>query len=163
MSKLRQLDVFIGTNTKIGRLIFPVGTKTEFSFIYEEDWKHTGFPISPHIPFDDQSSPVFCYVDWESEDFQNPPKGNFQCPITSYGLAEFGTLLGFSGPKMASILVETVGAIKNAVKETIRLTEAQGIDKGEREHMELCASLIRTECDHWLAQADSVSEMSELV
>ncbi|WP_425598592.1 HipA N-terminal domain-containing protein [Vibrio coralliilyticus] len=64
MSKLRQLDVFIGTNTKIGRLILPVGTKTEFSFIYEEDWKHTGFPISPHIPFDDQSSPVFCYVDW---------------------------------------------------------------------------------------------------
>ncbi|AIW22862.1 hypothetical protein IX92_27875 (plasmid) [Vibrio coralliilyticus] len=101
--------------------------------------------------------------DWESEDFQNPPKGNFQCPITSYDLAEFGALLGFSGPKMASILVETVGAIKSAVKETIRLTEAQGIDKGEREHIELCASLIRTECDHLLAQADSVPEMSELL
>ncbi|MFH0255849.1 hypothetical protein ACGRL8_02005 [Vibrio rumoiensis] len=31
--------------------------------------------------------------DWESEDFQNPPKGNFQSPITSYDLAEFGPLL----------------------------------------------------------------------
>ncbi|KGK21896.1 hypothetical protein DC58_13915 [Vibrio navarrensis] len=57
MSKLQQLDVFIGTNTKIGRLILPVGTETEFSFIYEDEWKHTGFPISPHIPFDDQASP----------------------------------------------------------------------------------------------------------
>lgn len=53
MSKLQQLDVFIGTNTKIGRLILPVGTETEFSFIYEDEWKHMGFPISPHIPFDD--------------------------------------------------------------------------------------------------------------
>ncbi len=57
MSKLQQLDVFIGTNIKIGRLILPVGTETEFSFIYEDEWKHTGFPISPHIPFDDQASP----------------------------------------------------------------------------------------------------------
>ncbi|HBC3898105.1 TPA: HipA domain-containing protein, partial [Vibrio parahaemolyticus] len=57
MSKLQQLDVFIGTNTKIGRLILPVGTETEFSFIYEDAWKHTGFPISPHIPFDDRASP----------------------------------------------------------------------------------------------------------
>lgn len=51
MSKLQQLDVFIGTNTKIGRLILSVGTETEFSFIYEDEWKYTGFPISPHIPF----------------------------------------------------------------------------------------------------------------
>lgn len=29
MSKLQQLDVFIGTNTKVGRLILPVGTKCE--------------------------------------------------------------------------------------------------------------------------------------
>lgn len=28
MSKLQQLDVFIGTNTQIGRLILPVGTET---------------------------------------------------------------------------------------------------------------------------------------
>ncbi|MGR5528258.1 hypothetical protein ACPV40_01065 [Vibrio alfacsensis] len=27
--------------------------------------------------------------DWESEDFQNPPKVHFQRPITSYDLAEF--------------------------------------------------------------------------
>ncbi|MBE4594485.1 hypothetical protein BOO24_19320 [Vibrio navarrensis] len=54
MSKLQQLDVFIGTNTKIGRLILPVGTETEFSFIYEDEWKHTGFPISPNISFNDQ-------------------------------------------------------------------------------------------------------------
>lgn len=51
MSKLQQLDVFIGTNTKIGRLILSVGTETEFSFIYEDEWKYTGFPISLHIPF----------------------------------------------------------------------------------------------------------------
>lgn len=51
MSKLQQLDVFIGTNTKIGRLTLPVGTETEFSFIYGDECKHTGFPISPHIPF----------------------------------------------------------------------------------------------------------------
>ncbi len=57
MSKLQQLDVFIGTNTKIGHLTLPVGTETEFSFIYEEEWKHTGFPISPRILFDDQASP----------------------------------------------------------------------------------------------------------
>jgi hypothetical protein len=38
-------------------LILPVGTETEFSFIYEDEWKHTGFPISPRIPFDDQASP----------------------------------------------------------------------------------------------------------
>ncbi|MHA2940131.1 HipA domain-containing protein [Vibrio sp. RC27] len=101
--------------------------------------------------------------DWKSEDFQNPPKGNFQCPITSYDLAEFGALLGYSGTKMASIMVETVGVIKNALKETIGLTEAQGIDDEEREHIELCVSLIQTECEYLLAQADSVPEMSELL
>ncbi|WP_447471315.1 HipA domain-containing protein [Vibrio harveyi] len=101
--------------------------------------------------------------DWESEDFQNPPKGNFKHPITSYDLAEFGALLGYSGTKMASIMVETVGAIKNALKETVGLTEAQGIDDGEREHIELCVSLIQTECEYLLAQADSVPEMSELL
>ncbi|MBF4301234.1 type II toxin-antitoxin system HipA family toxin, partial [Vibrio anguillarum] len=57
MSKLQQLDVFIGTNTKIGRLILPVGTETEFSFIYEDELQLMGFPISPHIPVDDQASP----------------------------------------------------------------------------------------------------------
>lgn len=101
--------------------------------------------------------------DWESEDFQNPPKGNFKRPITSYDLAEFGALLGYSGPKMASIIAETIGAIKNALKETVGLTEAQGIDDGELEHIELCVSLIHTECDNLLAQADSVPEMSELL
>lgn len=50
MGKLQQLDVFIGTNTKIGSLTLPVGTEAEFSFIYEDEWKHAGFPISPHIP-----------------------------------------------------------------------------------------------------------------
>ena len=101
--------------------------------------------------------------DWESEDFQNPPKGNFKRPITSYDLAEFGALLSYSGTKMASIMVETVGAIKNALKEAIDLTEAQGIDDGEREHIELCVSLIQTECEHLLSQAESVPEMSELL
>ncbi|MBB1466622.1 HipA domain-containing protein [Vibrio sp. SG41-7] len=101
--------------------------------------------------------------DWESEDFQNPPKGNFKHPITGYDLAEFGALLGYSGVKMASIMVETVGAIKNALKETIELTEAQGIDDGEREHIELCVSLIQTECEYLLVQADTVPEMSELL
>ncbi|WP_413282460.1 HipA domain-containing protein [Vibrio sp. MA40-2] len=101
--------------------------------------------------------------DWESEDFQNPPKGNFKHPITSYDLAEFATLLGYSGSKMASIIVETIGAIKNALKETVGLTEAQGIDDGEREHIELCVSLIQTECEYLLVQADSVPEMSELL
>lgn len=101
--------------------------------------------------------------DWESEDFQNPPKGNFKRPITSYDLAEFGALLGYSGTKMASIMVETVGAIKNALKEAIDLTETQGIDDGEREHIELCITLIQTECEYLLAQADSVPEMSKLL
>ncbi|WP_180834513.1 HipA domain-containing protein [Vibrio parahaemolyticus] len=101
--------------------------------------------------------------DWESEDFQNPPKGNFKRPITSYDLAEFGALLGYSGTKMASIIAETTDAIKNALKETVGLTEAQGIDSGEREHIELCVSLIHTECEYLLAQADSVPEMSELL
>ncbi|HHX8559419.1 TPA: HipA domain-containing protein [Vibrio diabolicus] len=101
--------------------------------------------------------------DWESEDFQNPPKGNFKSPITSYDLAEFGTLLGYSGTKMASIMVETFGAIKNALKKAIDLTEAQGIDDGEREHIELCVSLIQTECEYLLEQANSVPEMSGLL
>ncbi|MCY9855057.1 HipA domain-containing protein [Vibrio mediterranei] len=101
--------------------------------------------------------------DWESEDFQNPPKGNFRRPITSYDLAEFGALLGYSGTKMASIIVVTVGAIKNALKETIELAEAQGIDNREREHIELCVSLIQAECEYLLGQADSVPEMSELL
>ncbi|MDC5722001.1 HipA domain-containing protein [Vibrio europaeus] len=101
--------------------------------------------------------------DWESEDFQNPPKGNFQCPITSYDLAEFGALLGYSGTKMASIMVETIGAINNALEETVRLTQAQGIDDGEREHIDLCVSLIQTQCEYLLAQADNVPEMSELL
>ncbi|YAW59345.1 hypothetical protein QV280_13480 [Vibrio sp. B1Z05] len=57
MGKLQLLDMFIGTNTKIGCLILPVGTETEFSFIYEDGSKHTGVPISPHIHFDDQASP----------------------------------------------------------------------------------------------------------
>ncbi|QDG84084.1 type II toxin-antitoxin system HipA family toxin [Vibrio parahaemolyticus] len=101
--------------------------------------------------------------DWESEDFQNPPKGNFKRPITSYDLAEFGALLGYSGTKMASIMVETVGAIKNTLKEAIELTEAQGIEDREREHIELCVSLIQTECEYLLSQADGVPEMSELL
>ncbi|MDC5848345.1 HipA domain-containing protein [Vibrio europaeus] len=101
--------------------------------------------------------------DWQSEDFQNPPKGNFQCPITSYDLAEFGALLGYSGTKMASIMIETVGAINNALEETVRLTQAQGIDDGEREHIDLCVSLIQTQCEYLLAQADNVPEMSELL
>ncbi|WP_395354269.1 HipA domain-containing protein [Vibrio sp. D3] len=101
--------------------------------------------------------------DWESENFQNPPKGNFKRPITSYDLAEFGALLGYSGTKMASIMIETVGAIKNALMKAIELTEAQGIDDGEREHIELCVSLIQIECEYLLEQADSVPEMSELL
>ncbi|MDC5870320.1 HipA domain-containing protein [Vibrio europaeus] len=101
--------------------------------------------------------------DWQSEDFQNPPKGNFQYPITSYDLAEFGALLGYSGTKMASIMIETVGAINNALEETVRLTQAQGIDDGEREHIDLCVSLIQTQCEYLLAQADNVPEMSELL
>ncbi|MCW8349057.1 HipA domain-containing protein [Vibrio sp. ZSDZ65] len=101
--------------------------------------------------------------DWESEDLQNLPKGNFRRPITSYDLAEFGALLGYSGTKMASIIVETVGAIKNALKETIELAEAQGIDNKERENIELCVSLIQAECEYLLGQADSVPEMSELL
>ncbi|MCG9661036.1 HipA domain-containing protein [Vibrio mediterranei] len=101
--------------------------------------------------------------DWESEDFQNPPKGNFRRPITSYDLAEFGALLGYSGTKMTSIIVETVGAIKNALKETIELAQAQGIDNKEREHIELCVSLIQAECEYLLGQANSVPEMSELL
>ncbi|ELE1907566.1 HipA domain-containing protein [Vibrio vulnificus] len=101
--------------------------------------------------------------DWESEDFQNPPKGNFKRPITSYDLAEFGALLGYSGTKMTSIMVETVGAIQNALKEAVDLTEAQGINDGEREHIKLCVSLIQTECEYLLAQADSVPEMSKLL
>ncbi|TOQ24209.1 HIPA protein [Vibrio parahaemolyticus] len=101
--------------------------------------------------------------DWESEDFQNPPKGNFKRPITSYDLAEFGALLSYSGTKMASIMVETVGAIKNTLKEAIELTEAQGIEDREREHIELCVSLIQTECEYLLSQADGVPEMSELL
>ncbi|MDV6252578.1 HipA domain-containing protein [Vibrio sp. EA2] len=101
--------------------------------------------------------------DWESKYFQNPPKGNFKRPITSYDLAEFGALLGYSGTKMASIMIETVGAIKNALKEAIELTEAQGIDDGEREHIELCVSLIQTECEYLLEQAGSVPEVSELL
>lgn len=101
--------------------------------------------------------------DWESEDFQNPPKGNFKRPITSYDLAEFGALLSYSGTKMASIMVETVDAIKNTLKEAIELTEAQGIEDREREHIELCVSLIQTECEYLLSQADGVPEMSELL
>ncbi|EPW6728248.1 HipA domain-containing protein [Vibrio parahaemolyticus] len=101
--------------------------------------------------------------DWESEDFQNPPKGNFKRPITSYDLAEFGALLGYSGTKMASIMVETIGAIKNTLKEAIELTEAQGTEDREREHIELCVSLIQTECEYLLSQADGVPEMSELL
>ncbi|MDV7106365.1 HipA domain-containing protein [Vibrio sp. TH_r3] len=101
--------------------------------------------------------------DWESEDFQNPPKGNFKRPITSYDLAEFGALLGYSGTKMASIMVETVGAIKNGLKEAIKLTEAQRIDDREREHIKLCVTLIQTECEYLLDQADSVPEMSKLL
>lgn len=50
--------------------------------------------------------------DWESEDFQNPPEGNFKRPITNYDLAEFCALLGYSGTKMASIMIETVGVLK---------------------------------------------------
>ncbi|PHJ42239.1 hypothetical protein AK965_06965 [Vibrio sp. PID17_43] len=94
--------------------------------------------------------------DWESEDFQNPPKVHFQRPITSYELAEFCALLGYSGTKMASIMLKTDGAIKSVLKETIGFTQAQGIDDGEREHIERCASLIQTECEYLLAQADSV-------
>ncbi|MCH1920158.1 HipA domain-containing protein [Shewanella sp. A3A] len=101
--------------------------------------------------------------DWDSEDFQQPPKGNFQRPITSYDLAEFGALLGYSGTKMASIMIETVGAITNALKKAIEITEAQGIEDVEHEHIKLCVSLIRAECEHLLTQADSVPEMGKLL
>ncbi|SDH80281.1 serine/threonine-protein kinase HipA [Vibrio xiamenensis] len=100
---------------------------------------------------------------WENEDFQNPPKGNFQNPITSYDLAEFGALLGYSGTRMATVIVETVGAIKNAINEALALTEAQDIDDDERQHITLCVSLIREQCQYLLEQASSVPEMSELL
>nr|WP_241833884.1 hypothetical protein [Salinivibrio sp. MA440] len=60
-------------------------------------------------------------------------------------------------------MVEIVGAIKNALKEAVELTDAQGIDDGEREHIELCASLIQTECAYLLEQANIVQEMSGLL
>lgn len=55
MNRTQTLDIYIGKNTKVGTLSLPVGTETEFSFRYEEKWKQVGFPISPHIPFDDSA------------------------------------------------------------------------------------------------------------
>ena len=49
------------------------------------------------------------------------------------------------------------------LKEVIELTEAQGVDEGEREHIELCMLLIQAECEYLLTQADIVPEMSELL
>ncbi|POC20362.1 hypothetical protein CRN46_17195 [Vibrio vulnificus] len=40
---------------------------------------------------------------------------------------------------------------------------AMSIGDWESEHIELCVSLIQTECEYLLAQADSVPEMSKLL
>jgi serine/threonine-protein kinase HipA len=101
--------------------------------------------------------------DWQREDFMVPPKGNFQCPITSYDLAEFGELLGYSGAKMATLIVDTVNAIEKAIDATVQHTIEQDIDDDEYEHIELCVSLIKTECEYLLKQAESVPEMYELL
>jgi serine/threonine-protein kinase HipA len=56
MSKEQQLEVFIGTNTKVGTLTLPIGSEANFKFHYEQSWIENGFPISPYIPFDHSGS-----------------------------------------------------------------------------------------------------------
>ncbi|MFS1426089.1 HipA domain-containing protein [Vibrio splendidus] len=101
--------------------------------------------------------------DWDKEDFQDPPKGNFQRPITSYALAEFGSLLGYSGIRMASVVTDTVNAVIEGLSEAVALTEAQVIDSDEREHINLCVSLIKAECEHLLELSESIPEMADLL
>lgn len=100
---------------------------------------------------------------WQREDFMEPPKGNFQCPVTSYDLAEFGELVGYSGSEMATLLIDTVEAIEKNLKVAIKRCMSQGIDNKERQHIELCVSLIRAECKHLLEQAEGVPNMYELL
>lgn len=100
---------------------------------------------------------------WEREEFLDPPKGNFQRPISSYDLAEFGALLGYSGTRMATLILETVNNIETAIDSTIELTFDQGLDELEREHIVLCAELIKAECAHLKVQAESVPEMYDLL
>lgn len=100
---------------------------------------------------------------WEREEFMAPPKGNFQRPISSYDLAEFGELLGYSGIKMASLIEDHINAIKNGIKSAVKQTIEQSINDDEREHIHLCEALIQKECEHLLEQAQGVPEMSDLL
>lgn len=101
--------------------------------------------------------------DWQREEFMDPPKGNFQRPITSYDLAEFSELVGYSGVRMSTTIEDTVNAISTSIDEAVKRTNEQGISLEEREHLELCVSLIKSECTHLLEQAAGIPEMYELL
>ncbi|WED24005.1 HipA domain-containing protein [Vibrio sp. JC009] len=101
--------------------------------------------------------------DWQHEDFMAPPKGNFQRPISAYDLAEYGELLGYSGTRMANLIVDTVNAIKKALGAAESHSIEQGVNDDERAHIKLCVSLIKAECEFLLEQAKGVPEMYELL
>ncbi len=101
--------------------------------------------------------------DWESETFQDPPIGNFQHPITSYDLAEYGALIGYSPQRMASYTRDTAQAILNSLEDALAHTVNQGIDKDEIRHIELCIELTREQCERLIEIAEDIPEMSELL
>jgi len=44
------LHIFIGNDRKIATITIPIGSETELSLTYEQDWIKEGFAISPHLP-----------------------------------------------------------------------------------------------------------------
>lgn len=101
--------------------------------------------------------------DWDRVDFQNPPIGNFQRPITAFNLADFADKFGYSPVRMKHLVVSTVNAIKGNLDKAIGVVSEYDLAEDELEHITMCSGLIETECEYLLEQAEMIEEMSELL
>lgn len=51
------LDVYIGSTAKIATMTLSSGSEFDITFRYEPHWLKVGFPLSPHLPFNEDISP----------------------------------------------------------------------------------------------------------
>lgn len=101
--------------------------------------------------------------DWDRVDFQLPPIGNFQRPITAFNFADFGDECGYTPVKMTQIVSETANAILNNLDKAVEAVEKQGVTDDERAHITMCVELITEECQHLLNESEMIEEMSDLL
>lgn len=101
--------------------------------------------------------------DWDSADYQDPPIGNFQRPITAYNLADFANEFNISPSYITSMVQRTVSAILDKLDEAVGLAVDNATGSEENEHISMCRELIETECRLLLEEAPQIEEMYDLL